>query len=172
MGILPQQIEAIVKIADQQGNVNNKVDIDNQREVSIFETEINKLGLSKKEKDEIFEDLGLLTSKDKKSYQSQVLDSVEKYVENGFNAQDMLQALRKEYALKDAKNQPIRNTDGTIQTNPQYTNILQEVENLVNSVPQYNSEEDVKKIDDIMTKHMNRNDKFAKDIVSQLQKQA
>lgn len=173
MGInLDEKLNAIIKQADSSGNRDGQLSINNTTELSIFEQEVQKLDLKQKQKDDIYEKLGLLTKKDKETNQAQVLEAVKKYVARGDNAQDMLDALKREFGQKDAENKFVRNADGSIQTNPQYTEILQEVEYLINSIPDYNSEKDVKQIDNLMTKDMNKKDKFAKDIVSQLQKQA
>ncbi len=98
-----------------------------------------------------------LSKKDVRRNKNSVTESVEKYVKSGVSAEDLMSKLKAEY------------------TNSEYSQLLSDVEYVLNLIPEYNSKEDIEKIYKNVKAELKDSDKwnnFTQDILKLLETQA
>ena len=98
-----------------------------------------------------------LSKKDIKRNKNAVKESVEKYITDGAKPQDIMKKLKAEY------------------TNSEYLEQLNDIEFILNTIPNYNSKDDVEKIHNIVKKELKNSGKwnnFTQDILKLLEVQA
>ena len=98
-----------------------------------------------------------LSKKDLRRNKNSVTESVEKYIKSEISAEDLMTKLKAEY------------------TNPEYSQLLSDVEYVLNLIPEYNSKEDVEKIYKNVKAELKDSDKwnnFTQDILKLLETQA
>ncbi len=172
MGLDLTKLNEIVKVADQAGNKDGKVNVEDKKEVSVFEAELAKLGLTKEEEQDIYKSMGLektpasrkerrAAKKVAEGKEDIALDKLTNLVNDGVEPAKIVTELQKTFGTqaKDAKYQQIANEVGYV----------------LSLVPTYGSKDDVEKIHDKVKKDLKaakKWDSFHKDILEQLERQA
>ena len=172
MGIDLNKLAEIVKVADAAGNANGNLEITNAKELSVFNQELEKLQLSKEEKNSVYQMMGLQTA----------TTPQQKTVARSLKAQKQADARQMAHTLRQVTNlvasgvtgenlmaELDKRLDGT------YQDLKNEVAYLLDLVPAYNSKKDVEKIEKTVKKQLDKKDpnyEFQKDVLEQLVAQA
>ncbi len=152
------------KDGDKSGNV------DTEKEISVFTDKIKSYNFSEAEMKDVKAIFGLeksnqnkvttpveLSKKEVRRNKNSVTESVEKYIKSKVPAEEIMIKLKAEY------------------TNPEYSQLLSDVEYVLNLIPEYNSKEDVEKIYKNVKAELKDSDKwnnFTQDILKLLETQA
>lgn len=172
MGLDLTKLNELVKVADQAGNKDGKLNVENKKEISVFEEELAKLGLSKEEEQNVYELMGLkktpTSRKERKALKHEnerkedyTLRQLGNVVNAGVEPNKTIEALNERL--------------GVSANDPKYKELAAEVQYVLNLVPSYNSKDEVENIHNTVKKELKaagKWDDMHKDILEQLEVQA